>query len=211
MTDLLWKYIADHSEPEPEFLIQLTRQTHLQLLNPRMLSGHVQGRILKQLVRMIRPRRVLEIGTYTGYSAHCMAEALLPDSHLDTIEINDELAPFLEKNFSTSPLRNKISFFFGDAMEVIPTLQHQYDLVFMDGDKRLYSDYYHALFDMIPSGGYILADNVLWDGHVVDQVVKNNDYQTKGIVAFNEMIKKDKRVEPVILPLRDGISLIYKL
>ncbi|MCU4177486.1 O-methyltransferase [Carboxylicivirga sp. N1Y90] len=212
MTDLsieLEQYILDHIDEEGEVLKDLNRQTHVKMLQPRMLSGHLQGQILKMLCQMIKPTNVLEIGTYTGYSALSMAGGLEKEAHIDTIEINDELEPFISSFINKAGCGDKISLHIGDALEVIPTLDKKYDLVFMDGDKRLYNEYYDLIFDKLNSGAYILADNVLWDGKVVEDVNPNDTY-TKGILDFNKKIKLDSRVEKVILPFRDGIFLIRK-
>jgi len=203
-------YILEHIDEEGEQLSKLNRDAHVNLLRPRMLSGHLQGRILKILVRIHQPKRILEIGTYTGYATLCLAEALPPDGEIHTIEIDDELEDFIQKQFNQSPLKDKIHLHIGDALEIIPQLKESYDLVFIDADKRLYCEYYNLIFDKINKGGIILADNTLWDGKVI-QEIHPNDKQTIGISHFNEKIKNDKRIEKVILPLRDGLTLIYKL
>ncbi|MCC8145110.1 MAG: O-methyltransferase [Bacteroidales bacterium] len=203
-------YILDHIDEEGEFLARLNRDAHVNLLRPRMLSGHLQGRILKMLVRMQRPQRILEIGTYTGYATLCMAEGLPENGEIHTIEIDDELEDFIRKQFNQSPLKSKIHLHIGDAMEIIPQLHGSFDLVFIDADKRLYSQYFDLVFDKVNEGGIILADNTLWDGKVLDKP-HPNDKQTLGILSFNEKIKQDQRIEKVILPLRDGITIIYKL
>lgn len=203
------QYILDHIDGEGELLSQLNRDTHVNLLRPRMLSGHLQGRILKMICRMISPVRILELGTFTGYSALCMAEALPENGQLHTIEIDDELQDFIEKYFSCSPYGNRIHLHIGDARNIIPTLKDNFDMVFIDADKRLYSEYYDLVFDKIRPGGFILADNTLWDGKVL-QTPQHNDAQTIGILHFNEKIAVDTRVEKVILPLRDGLTLVYK-
>ncbi len=206
----LEQYILDHIEEESDVLKELNRQTHVKMLQPRMLSGHVQGQILKMLCQMINPLNVLEIGTFTGYSAISMASGMEREgAHVDTIEINDELAPFVNPFLEKAGLTEKISLHIGNALDVIPKLDKNYDLIFMDGDKRVYSEYYDLVFDKLNPGGYILADNVLWDGKVVEDLNPNDTY-TKGILAFNKMIKEDERVEKVILPFRDGIFLIRK-
>lgn len=203
------EYILSHSDPEGELLATLSRDANVNLLRPRMLSGHLQGRILKMFCRMLSPRRVLEIGTYTGYATLCLAEGLADDGRVDTIEINDEMEDFIRKYLDQSPLNEKIRLHIGDAMEIIPGLQETYDLVFIDADKRLYTNYYDLVFPLIRPGGIILADNTLWDGKVVEETVAS-DKQTLGILAFNEKIKNDERVEKVILPLRDGLTIIWK-
>ena len=187
----------------------LERDAHVNLLRPRMLSGHLQGRILKMFCRMMQPRRVLEIGTYTGYATLCLAEGLPEDGLVHTLEINDEMEDFIFKYLNQSPLQEKIRVHFGDAMEIIPQLDEQFDLVFIDADKRLYSAYYDLVFPKVRAGGLILADNTLWDGKVVE-TIPASDKQSLGILAFNEKIKQDERVEKVILPLRDGLTMIWK-
>lgn len=208
---LLQQYIETHIDDEPELLVELRRQAHLTLLHPRMLSGHIQGRILKMFMRMIQPKHVLEIGTYTGYSALCLAEGMDDDALLDTIEINDELEDKIMRFFSMSEHGKKISLHIGDALNIIPTFPYEFDAVFMDGNKRHYVAYYEACMQKLRTGGYIFADNTLWDGHVVDEVVDKNDMQTKGILEFNDLVKHDTRVETVIFPIRDGVTVLRKL
>lgn len=210
MTDPIEQYILAHIDPEGENLQRLNRDVHVNLLRPRMLSGHLQGRFLKMLCRMIRPKSVLELGTYAGYSALCMAEALPEDATIDTIEIDDELEDFIQKHLDDSPFGNSIQLHFGDAFEVIPKLNKTFDLVFIDADKRSYCEYFDLVFDKVAKGGFIVADNTLWDGKVLE-TPDENDAQTIGILAFNKKIAADNRVEKVILPLRDGITLIHKL
>lgn len=203
------EYILSHSDEEGDLLSALNRDANVNLLRPRMLSGHLQGRILKMFCRMLNPVRVLEIGTYTGYATLCMAEGLADGALIHTLEINDEMEDFIMKYLSRSPHKEKICVHFGDAMEIIPQLDEPFDLVFIDADKRLYSDYYDLVFPKVRRGGLILADNTLWDGKVVEEV-HASDKQTLGILAFNEKIKQDDRVEKVILPLRDGLTMIWK-
>jgi predicted O-methyltransferase YrrM len=203
-------YILNHIDEESEQLARLNRDAHVNLLHPRMLSGHLQGRILKMLVRLNQPQRILEIGTYTGYATLCLAEALSPDGEIHTIEMDDELEDFIRKQFNQSPLKDKIHLHIGDALEIIPQLKGNFDLVFIDADKRLYSEYYDLIFDKINEGGLILADNTLWDGKII-QEIHPNDKQTVGITHFNEKIKNDRRIEKVILPVRDGLTMIYKV
>ena len=209
MTKEIESYILSHSDEEGSLLAALNRDANVNLLRPRMLSGHLQGRILKMFCRMLKPKRVLEIGTYTGYATLCMAEALEKDAEIHTLEINDELEDFIRKYVSQSPDKDKIKLYFGDAMEIIPALDESFDLVFIDADKRLYSDYYDLIFDKLPAGALILADNTLWDGKVLEPL-HPADKQTAGILAFNDKIKADQRVEKVILPLRDGLTMIWK-
>ena len=207
---LIDAYMAAHSDAEPEYLALVNRAAHVHTINPRMLSGHFQGRILKMLVRMIQPQRVLEIGTFVGYSALCMAEGLLEGGHVDTIEIDDELEEFIREQLAKSPFEERITLHIGDALEVIPQLDTTFDLVFIDADKRLYRDYYELVLPRLKSGGFILADNTLWDGKVLIDKPESNDYQTIAIKAFNDFIATDNRIEKVILPLRDGLTLIMK-
>lgn len=204
------EYILQHIDPEGDYLNALYRDTHLRLLYPRMASGHLQGRMLKMFVQMIRPQQVLEIGTYSGYSALCMAEGLPENATLHTIEINDEQEDFTRPWLENSPYADKIKFYIGDAMKLIPLLNQQFDLVFMDADKRKYIDYYELVLPLLNKGGYIIADNTLWDGHVLEEHPHPNDHQTICIKAFNDLIAADTRVEKVILPLRDGLTLIRK-
>ena len=209
MTKEIESYILSHSDEEGSLLAALNRDANVNHLRPRMLSGHLQGRILKMFCRMLKPKRVLEIGTYTGYATLCMAEALEKDAEIHTLEINDEMEDFIRKYVSQSPDKDKIKLYFGDAMEIIPALDESFDLVFIDADKRLYSDYYDLIFDKLPAGALILADNTLWDGKVLEPL-HPADKQTAGILAFNDKIKADQRVEKVILPLRDGLTMIWK-
>ena len=205
------QYILEHIDPEGEYLHALYRATHLQLLYPHMVSGHLQGRILKMLTKMVNPRNVLEIGTYSGYSALCMAEGLPADGHIYTIEINDEQEEFTRPWFDNSPYADKISFIIGDAMQVVPQLGVTFDMAFVDGDKRRYLDFYELVLAHLRPGGYLLADNTLWGGHVVDEHVRESDLQTQGILHFNDFVAHDDRVEKVILPLRDGLTIIRKM
>ncbi len=188
---------------------ELERETYLRVINPRMISGHIQGKFMEMLVRMLRPRRILEIGTFTGYSALCMAAGLDDGGIIDTCEIDDELEEMIRNFFDRSQHGGKIRLHIGSALEIAPTLGERYDLVFMDGDKREYTAYYNMLMDngLVGSGSFILADNILWYGKVVEPVAKG-DKQTQAIVDFNRMIREDERVENVIIPIRDGINLI---
>jgi predicted O-methyltransferase YrrM len=202
-------YILQHIDPEPEYLTRLNRETWIRMLNPIMCSGHLQGRVLSMLCKMIQPVHALELGTFTGYSALCIAESLPENGELDTIESDDELEEFILRNFEKTPFEDKINLLIGNALEIIPTLDKTYDLVFIDADKREYEAYYEAVLPKIRQGGFILADNTLWSGKVVEKV-HQNDQQTLGILRFNELIATDNRVEKVILPLRDGLTLIRK-
>ena len=208
-TDEIEAYILSHSDEEGDLLRALNRDANVNLLRPRMLSGHLQGRLLKMFCRMMRPRRVLEIGTYTGYATLCLAEGMEEGGLVHTLEINDEMEDFTQKYLARSPHRDKVRLHIGDAMQIIPQLDETFDMVFIDADKRLYSAYYDLVFPRVRQGGLILADNTLWDGKVVDEVAPA-DKQTQGILRFNEKIKADDRVEKVILPLRDGLTLIWK-
>ena len=210
MQEELEDYILKHIDAEGDDLRRLNRETHLYHLRPRMCSGHLQGRMLKMMVRMIRPQHILELGTFTGYSALCLAEGLADDScRLDTIEIDDELEDFIRAHFDASPLAPRIHLHIGDARDVLPTIEGDFDLVFIDANKREYCEYYEMVFDRVAPGGFIIADNTLWDGKVVDWC-KKLDAQTEGILRFNDMIAADDRVEKVILPVRDGLTIIYK-
>lgn len=206
----LEEYILHHIDGEGEYLNELYRDTHLKLLYPRMASGHLQGRILKMLVRMIAPKRILEIGTYSGYSALCMAEGLPEGGFIYTFEINDEQEEFTRPWFEKSAYADRIKFYIGDALEIVPTLDVKFDLAFIDGDKRHYIEYYDMVLSRLVEGGFILVDNTLWDGHVLEEAVRSKDVQTSSIKAFNDYVSRDPRVEKVILPLRDGLTLIYK-
>lgn len=207
----LEEYISLHTSPENEVLEAITRDTHVHILNPHMLSGHVQGRVLSMLSHMIRPKRILELGTFTGYSALCLAEGLAEGGRLITIEHNDELEETIQRNLSRSPLCDRIELRIGDCKLVIGNLKNQvFDLVFIDADKREYCAYLEAIYPLVPVGGFILADNTLWDGHIIDPAY-DKDKQTLGLRAFNDKLKEDDRFEQVILPLRDGLTLIRKI
>lgn len=210
MNSELEAYLLNHSEPESDYLYRLYRATNIHTLHGRMVSGALQGRILKMLVRMIQPQNVLEVGTFSGYSAICMAEGLPEGGRVWTYDINDEMEDFARKWIEESPVADRITFTVGDANTEARKLGISFDLIFMDGDKRTYVETYENLLPLLRKGGFILADNTLWDGHVVDPDYAN-DHQTQGIRAFNDHIKNDARVEKVILPLRDGITLIHKL
>ena len=207
--DKLEQYISDMSSPQGELLHELERETYLRVINPRMISGHIQGKLLEMLVRMLRPKRILEIGTFTGYSALSMAAGLEDGAIIDTCEVDDELEMIAADFFERSGLGDKIRQHIGSALEIAPRLGEQYDLVFIDGDKREYTAYYEMLFEhnLVHSNSFILADNILWYGKVVEEVARK-DKQTQEIIAFNEYVRNDSRVESVILPLRDGINLI---
>lgn len=208
----LSEYIEQHSSPESTVLQQITRSTHLEVINPRMLSGHVQGRVLSMLSQMIRPKRILELGTFTGYSALCLAEGLTEDGRLITLEHNDEMENSIRRNFALSPLGEKIELVIGDAKEVLENFEFggDFDLVFIDADKKEYCDYLDLVLPLVREGGWILADNTLWDGHIVDPAY-DKDKQTVALRAFNDKVAQDERLEKVILPLRDGLTIIQKI
>ena len=210
MTQELEDYILAHIDAEPEYLHELDRDTHIELLYSRMCSGHLQGRVLKMVVRMIRPKRVLELGTYSGYATQCLAEGLPDDGHIHTTEIEDELEDFLRSHFEKSPVGNRITLHIGDCREIVPQLGGEFDLVFIDANKRQYVDYFNLVIDHVKPGGFIIADNTLWDGKVTDLHGKKMDDQTRGILDFNDLAANDSRVETVILPLRDGLTILHK-
>ena len=203
------EYILTHIDEESDYLKALYRDTHVKLLRPRMASGHLQGRMLKMFVRMIRPKQVLEIGTYSGYSALCLAEGLEQGAMLHTFEINDEQEDFTRPWLENSPFADQIRFYIGDALQLVPGLGITFDLAFIDGDQRHYLDYYEMTLRHLQPGGYILADNTLWDGHVLE-TPRESDTQTRGIMHFNDFVAHDTRVEKVILPMRDGLTIIRK-
>lgn len=202
-------YILQHIEAEPEYLYRLWRATNIHMLHGRMASGHLQGRLLKMLVQMIRPKNILEVGTFSGYSAICMAEGLEEGGMVYTFEINDEQEDFTRPWIEGSPVSDKIRFIIGDAVTEAPRLGVTFDMAFIDGDKRTYRETYEMALSVLREGGFILADNTLWDGHVVDHAY-DRDPQTRGIEDFNDFLMHDTRVEQVILPLRDGLTLIRK-
>lgn len=202
-------YILKHTSPEPEYLYRLWRATNIHTIHGRMASGHLQGRLLKMLVQMIRPKNILEVGTFSGYSAIAMAEGLESDGKLYTFEINDEMEDFTRPWIEQSPVAERIDFRIGNALTEAPKLDVTFDMAFIDGDKRHYHECYDAVLGIIRPGGYILADNTLWDGHVVETAYAK-DHQTQGILDFNDYVAADDRVEQIILPLRDGLTLIRK-
>jgi len=203
-------YILQHIDSEPDYLYRLWRASNIELLHGRMASGHLQGRLLKLLVQMLRPHRILEVGTFTGYSALCMAEGLPDDDgRVYTFEVNDELEDFARRWIGGSPVGHRVVFAIGDATVEAPRLGLSFDLVFLDGDKRTYVDAYECLLPLLRQGGFMIADNTLWDGHVVDPAY-DHDQQTLGIRRFNDQVARDPRVEKVILPIRDGLTLMRK-
>lgn len=207
--DAIEEYISMHIEPEPELLRRLYRETHIKMLNPRMASGHIQGRLLKSLVQMIRPTNILEIGTFTGYATLCMAEGLSNEGRVDTIEVDDEMESFIQKWFAASPYGDRIELHIGNALTIVPTLGKMFDLIFIDGEKREYPEYYQMAINHLNIGGYILADNTLWDGHVVDSEYEN-DQQTKAIKEFNRLVAEDERVTVSMVYIRDGLTIIRR-
>jgi predicted O-methyltransferase YrrM len=210
MFNELDSYILSHIAPEPEYLYQLWRATNVHTIHGRMASGHLQGRLLKMFVEMIRPQRLLEIGTFSGYSAISMAEGMPPDGKLYTFEINDEMEDFTRPWIEQSPVADRIEFIIGDALTLAPQLGITFDMAFIDGDKRHYCEYYDMVLSILRPGGFILVDNTLWDGHVTDSAYAH-DQQTAGIIAFNDYVAADPRTEQVLLPLRDGLTIIRKL
>lgn len=203
------EYIDSHIDPEPEYLHKIDRLTNVRLLNGRMCSGHAQGRLLKMLTAMISPERVLELGTFSGYSALCIAEALAEDAYIDTIEVDDELEEFIKENIASSPLGHKITLHIGDALKLMEQWNdEEFDLIFIDADKRFYDVYYKEALRLLHPGGYIIADNTLWDGHVTETSSKSQ--QTLGIMRFNDIVAKDDSVEKVMIPMRDGLTIIRK-
>lgn len=202
------RYAEAHSSTEPEYLARINRDTHAQVLSPRMLSGHFQGRLLSMISHMIKPSCILEIGTYTGYSALCLAEGLASGGRVITIDINEELESRVRKNFSESPYASCIELLIGDARKIIPKLDIHPDLVFIDADKKGYAEYFELILPRISSGAWILIDNVLWDGKVLDE---KPDAKTRVMLDFNQKIAADPRVEKIVLPIRDGLTLVRKI
>ncbi|CAA0148440.1 O-methyltransferase [Tenacibaculum maritimum] len=199
-------YVVKHSQREPEILRELTKETWQKVLNPRMLSGAFQGRVLAMISKLIQPRTILEIGTYTGYSALCLCEGLLPEGVLHTIDKNEELETLQQKYFQKSEYSHQINQYVGDAMSIIPTIEGKFDLVFIDADKRNYVNYFHQIIERMNTGGIILSDNVLWSGKVVE-ALNPKDIDTKVLLAYNELLNTDARVETVLLPIRDGLTV----
>jgi caffeoyl-CoA O-methyltransferase len=206
----LSKYAEKHTTPENELIKSLNRDTHANVLAPRMLSGHLQGRLLSLFSKMIQPKAILEIGTYTGYAALCLAEGLTKDGILHTIDINEELETRIQKYFNQSTFKNQIKLHIGNALEIIPTIKQKFDLVFIDADKENYSKYYDLLIDQMPSGGIIMADNVLWSGKVINQEAISTDNDTRELDHFNAKVQSDPRVENILIPVRDGIMVARK-
>ena len=202
-------YALEHSQPESEVLKKLNRETYAKVIQPRMLSGHMQGNILSMFSNMIKPKNLLEIGTYTGYSAICLAQGLQENGTLFTIDVNEELEKMVRRYFNEAGVSSKINYIIGDALNVIPTINETFDLVFIDADKRNYANYYNLIFDKVNKGGYIISDNVLWSGKVIDNP-NYSDLDTKIIDSFNKMIHNDLRVEHILLPIRDGLMVARK-
>ena len=209
MTEELERYVLSHSAPEGDYLYRLYRATNIHTIHGRMASGHLQGRLLKMFVEMIRPQNILEVGTFSGYSAICMAEGLGEGGKVWTFEINDEMEDFTRPWIEGSPVADKINFRIGDANVEAPKLGIVFDMAFVDGDKRTYVETYETVLTLLRTGGYIIADNTLWDGHVVDPAY-DHDHQTQGIRRFNDHVAQDQRVEQLIIPLRDGLTVIRK-
>lgn len=204
-------YVVNHSENEPELLQQLNRETYQKILQPRMLSGHYQGRVLSMISKLVNPKHILEIGTYTGYSALCLAEGMQTDGALHTIDINEELMDFQRKYFDKSGYGRQIFQHLGDALEIIPKINKTFDLVFIDADKENYSNYFNIIIEKLNSGGIILSDNVLWSGKILETAFKKEDTSTPALIEYNRLLKNDSRVETVVLPIRDGLTISRKL
>lgn len=206
LPDQLDDYVVKHSQAEPKLLQDLNKETWQKVLNPRMLSGAFQGRVLSMISKLIQPKSILEIGTYTGYSALCLAEGLLADGKLITIDKNEELESFCRKYFDASPFKNQIQQLVGNAIDIIPTINEKFDMVFIDADKSNYVNYFHLIIDKMNPGGIILSDNVLWNGKVIE-TLQPNDIDTKVLLEYNHLLNTDARVETVLLPIRDGLTI----
>lgn len=206
ISEELENYVALHSEDEPGLLAELNRETHQKILKPRMLSGHFQGRVLSMISKLVNPKNILEIGTYTGYATLCLAEGIPADGSIDTIDNNEELVDFQKKYFDKSAYSKQIHAHLGNALDIITTLDKKYDLVFIDADKENYINYFNLILPKMNSGGVILSDNVLWSGKVLEEV-KKNDVSTKVLLEYNKLLKENDRIETVLLPIRDGLTL----
>lgn len=204
-------YVVNHSENEPELLQQLNRETYQKILQPRMLSGHYQGRLLSLISKLVNPKNILEIGTYTGYSALCLAEGMQLNGELHTIDINEELIDFQRKYFDKSGYGKQIVQYLGNALDIIPKLDKTFDLIFIDADKENYTNYFNTIINKLNTGGIILSDNVLWSGKILDTTFKKDDMATPALIDYNNLLKNDKRVETVVLPIRDGLTISRKL
>ena len=202
-------YVENHSEPESDLLRQVNRETHLHVLNPRMISGHLQGRVLSMISYMIKPKNILEIGTYTGYASLCMAEGMPPEGKLITIDTNEELSVRTRQYFASSPYKNQIEMKVGNAKEIILQLTERWDLVFIDADKVSYCHYFDLVINQVNTGGFIIVDNVLWSGKVIDKTIKDTD--TEAIRNFNQKVHTDTRIQNVLIPIRDGLMILRKL
>ncbi|OUR94417.1 methyltransferase [Flavobacteriales bacterium 34_180_T64] len=209
ISEAIDNYVVNHSADEPELLKQLTRETYQKILQPRMLSGHYQGRVLSMISKLVNPKSILEIGTYTGYSALCLAEGMQDSGTVQTIDINEELIDFQRKYFDKSKYSTQIIQHVGNALDIIPTLDMQFDLIFIDADKENYSNYFHLIIDRLNPGGIILSDNVLWSGKVIEEL-KPDDAPTKALIDYNLLLKQDGRIETVLLPIRDGLTISRK-
>lgn len=207
--DTIDEYVTAHTTSESDVLYELNRQTHLKVVNPRMLSGHLQGRVLSMMSKMIQPQRILEIGTFTGYSALCLAEGLKEDGRLITIDKNYELESLAKEYIQKSGLSNQVEIIIGDAIDILPQLDKNFELVFIDADKPNYLNYYNAIIEDLPQGAIIIADNVLWSGKIIEET-KKNDFSTAALKLFNDKIQDDERVENILLPIRDGLMMIRK-
>jgi predicted O-methyltransferase YrrM len=206
LSEELDTYVTLHSQDEPELLVQLNKETHQKILQPRMLSGHFQGRVLSILSKIIHPTNILEVGTYTGYATLCLAEGLAENGTIDTLDNEEELFDFQRKYFDKTIWAKQITQHLGDALDIIPTLSKKYDLVFIDADKENYINYFHLIVPMMNKGGIILSDNVLWSGKVLEEI-KPNDFTTQILLEYNQLLKEDTRVETVLLPIRDGLTV----
>ena len=202
-------YVVMHSEEEPELLKQLTRETHQKILQPRMLTGHYQGRVLSMISKLVKPKHILEIGTYTGYSALCLAEGMQTEGELHTIDINEELFDFQKKYFDKSSYGKQIHQHLGNALDIVPKLNLNFDLVFIDADKTNYANYFNIIIEKLNPGGIILSDNVLWSGKVIEKI-KPDDLDTKALIEYNTLLKEDSRIETILLPIRDGLTISRK-
>ena len=210
LDEKLDKYVVEHTELEPPHLAELNRKTWIEILNPRMIAGHFQGRVLSMLSHMIKPKNILEIGTFTGYSAICWGEGLVEGGEIHTIDINEELETLAQSYVDKAGLSKQVHFHIGNAIDIIPTIKKEWDIVFLDADKANYTNYYNLVFEKVRKGGYIIADNVLWNGKVIDSKTWE-EIDTKAILEFNEMVQKDDRVQNVLFPIRDGLMVIRKL
>ena len=210
ISEALDDYVVNHSEDEPELLQALTRETYQKILQPRMLSGHYQGRVLSMISKLVNPKYILEIGTYTGYSALCLAEGMQHNGELHTIDINEELEAFQRKYFNKSPYGHCIFQHIGNALDIVPTLNKTFDLIFIDADKDNYPNYFNIIIDQLKTGGILLSDNVLWSGKVIEPI-KEDDISTKALLKYNRLLKDDPRVETIMLPIRDGLTISRKI